>query len=104
MNAQALRPVVRELLPDKFLNALRVDDRSNQIVYTPASLRLLMLFGVGCCKSQAQRSRCHERGLAPAWRVQVMHLVKNNKFEGIAILRHHLATQALASNAALQAL
>ena len=48
INAQALRAIVRQLLPDEVLNALRVNDWPNQIVYTPASWRLLMCLRIGC--------------------------------------------------------
>src|SRR5258707_13327984 len=90
INAQALRAIVRKLLSHEVLNALRIDDWPTQIVYTPASWRLLMCLRIGCRQPQAQRGRCHEGCFSPVWSGQVMHFVKYHEFEGIAILRHQV--------------
>src|SRR5712692_2139129 len=65
IDAHALGTVLGKMLPPKRLEALRIDNRSDQLIESPAFSGLFVLLGIGRRQSQAVRSRCHKCCFSP---------------------------------------
>src|SRR5579864_5547708 len=67
IDAHTLGAILGKLLPQERLEALRIDNRSDQLIESPAFSDLFVLFGIGRSQSQAERGGCHECCFSPGF-------------------------------------
>src|SRR5579875_3075862 len=85
LDAHALSTVLGKLLAHQRLQALSVYNRPDQLIESPATPHLFVLFRVGRRQTQAIWSRRHQCGLTPRSGRQVMYLVADEQFESVAV-------------------